>query len=189
MAINGGHLLLILASAAGQTVAQLTAASGLSPGETLRQLTRLVEHGFIVAGTPAGDVAVFRLNPKGGRTEAALHRRILLIEDDLAVQDVMTTVLEDEGYDLVLTRVPVDAASLLREGAFDLVITDSFSRTDAAVLSSTAEILMAAGATPVALFTAHWVQLDAALTAGFRDLLAKPFDLDTVERQVRALLQ
>jgi CheY-like chemotaxis protein len=189
MTTNSGQLLLILASADAQTVAQLTTASGLSPSETLRQLTRLVEHGFIVAGTPAGAVALYRLNPKDVRTEAgAPHRRILLIEDDTAVQEMLTMILEDQGYDLILTRVPADAASLLREVAFDLVITDAFSNTPAAVLAGTTEILAAAGGTPVALFTAHQVELDAALAAGFADLLAKPFELDTLERQVRALL-
>jgi CheY-like chemotaxis protein len=190
MASNGGHLLLILASAGAETGAQLTAASGLSPTATLRQLTRLVEHGFIVAGTPGGEVALYRLNPKGVRTEAAeAHRRILLIEDDTAVQEMLTMVLEEEGYDVILTRVPADAESLLREVAFDLVITDSFSRTPAAVLSGTTGVLAAAGGTPVALFTAHQVELDAALAGGFADLLAKPFDLETLERQVRALLR
>jgi DNA-binding response OmpR family regulator len=100
----------------------------------------------------------------------------------------MMLVLDEEGYALILTQVPGDAASLLREVAFDLVITDSFRRPPTVVLSSAADLLAAAGGTPVALFTAQPVELDAALAAGFRDLLAKPFDLDTLARQVRALL-
>jgi DNA-binding NtrC family response regulator len=148
-----------------------------------------VEHGFIVAGTPGGDVALYRLNPKGVRTEAgAPHHRILLIEDDLDVEEMMATVLEEAGYALVVARLPADAEALLREVAFDLVITDSFSQTRAAILTSTTDIVAAAGTTPVALFTGHRVELEAAVAAGFRDLLAKPFDLDTLERQVRALL-
>jgi CheY-like chemotaxis protein len=190
MPTDGGRLLLILASTDAQTVAQLTAASGLSPTETLRQITRLVAQGFIVAGMPAGAVALYRLNPMGVRTEAAAPQpRILLIEDDPAVQDVLTMVLDDAGYAVIRTPLPADAASLLREVAFDLVITDSLSRTAAAVLTSAADVLAAAGATPVALFTAHRVELDAARAAGFRDLLAKPFDLATLEQQVRALLR
>ncbi len=47
----------------------------------------------------------------------------------------------------------------------------------------------AAGATPVALFTAHQLDLDAALAMGFRDLIAKPFDLERFEDQIRHLLQ
>jgi hypothetical protein len=39
------------------------------------------------------------------------------------------------------------------------------------------------------LFTAHHLELDEALAAGFRGLLEKPFEIATLERQVKALLQ
>ncbi len=125
----------------------------------------------------------------GGRAdEPDPDRRILVVEDDLALRELVVTVLEDEGYAVIAARVPLDAAALLEQVRFDLVITDGFSRTGSAVFTSTADVLQAAGATPVALFSAHTLELDAARAAGFRDLITKPVDLETLERQVRALL-
>ena len=185
---NGGRLLLVLLSADVQTAAQLGAASGLSAAQTLHELVRLVERGFVVVQAPAGTVAVYRLNPKGVRTELPPpQRRILLIEDDVAVQEVMQVLLEEEGYAVIVSRTPADASALLEAVAFDLVITDGFSAATA-VVTNTLDVLAAAGATPVALFTAHRIELDEALTAGFRDVITKPFDLDALERQVRTLL-
>lgn len=191
MPTHGGVLLLILASRAAESVVQLATASHLTPAETVRQLQRLMDRGFIVALAPDGAAAVYHLNAKGVRTEAgAPQERVLLIEDDLVIADLMTLILEAESHaTVIVSRTPADATTLLREVAFDLVITDGFSRTDTAMFSGTADILRTAGATPVALFTAHQVELDAARVAGFRDLIAKPFDLDILLQQVQVLLQ
>ena len=186
---HGGRLLLVMLSADAQTAAQLGAASGLDAARTLQELVRLVERGFVVVQDPAGAVAVYRLNPKGVRTEQPPpQERILLIEDDAAVQELMQLLLEDEGYAVIVSRTPADATALLDAVAFDLVITDGFSAAPTAVVTNTLDVLAAAGATPVALFTAHRLELDEARAAGFRDLIEKPFDLSAMERQVRALL-
>ena len=99
------------------------------------------------------------------------------------------TVLDDEGYAVVAAPLPDDAAALLSRVRFDLVIGDGLSATPRAGLLETRAVLEAAGATPVALFTAHRFELDEVHTAGFRDLIEKPFDLETFERQVRMLLR
>jgi CheY-like chemotaxis protein len=186
MVMHGARLLLILASRDAQSAAQLTAAATESPFETLRELRRLVEWGFVIVADEVG-VAVYRLTPKGVRADDP-NRRILLVEDDLVLRELVVTILEDEGYAVIASRAPVEAAELLDHISFDLVITDGFSRTGAAVFTSTADLLRAAGSTPVALFSAHTLKTDTALAAGFRDLITKPVDLETLERQVGALL-
>lgn len=189
MQTNGGRLLLILTSREAETTTRLIRSSGLSPADTLRALHRLVDQGFIVAVADDGAVGVYRLNPKGERTDQFdPHQRILVIEDDLAIQDLTVLVLEEAGYAVIATRTPADATTLLREVAFDLVLTDGFSVRASAVLTSTADILETAGVTPVVLFTAHHVALDAVRAAGFRDLIEKPFQLETLEQTVRLLL-
>jgi CheY-like chemotaxis protein len=185
-----GTALLLLASRDAQNAAQLTAASGLSPAEMIQQLLRLSEQGFIIAGSPddAG-VGVYRLNPKGERTEGLHpHGRILLVDDADALRRLLTLILEDEGYVVIATALQADALTLLREVDFDLVITDSFSPRPQTALINSAELLAAAGETPVALFSGYRMELAPAQAAGFRDLIAKPFDIDVLIRQVRTLL-
>jgi CheY-like chemotaxis protein len=156
--------------------------------DTLRSLGRLVDQGFLVVGDPNG-TAVYQLRPKPERfSESDLPEHILLIEDDAMICEVVVEVLEDEGYAVVVCLTPLDAMSLLHRLSFDLVITDGFSRVPGAVVTSTADVIRSAGVMPVALFSAHLIDLGVAKAAGFRDLITKPFDLDTLVQQVKALL-
>ena len=51
--------------------------------------------------------------------------KILVIDDEPAIADLVCDVLEDDGYELVCTTCGHDALVRLdREGAFDAVITD-----------------------------------------------------------------
>jgi hypothetical protein len=45
------------------------------------------------------------------------------------------------------------------------------------MLTTASDVLQAAAATPVALFSAHRVELDEVQAAGFRTLIQKPFDI------------
>ena len=111
-----------------------------------------------------------------------------MIEDDAMISEVVVTVLEDEGYAVVVCLTPVDAVALLKQVNFDLVITDGFSREPGAVFVNMADLIRSAGVTPVALFSAHRLDRERAKAAGFRDLITKPFDLDTLIHQVKVLL-
>ena len=135
------------------------------------------------AGAAHGDAPAYSPRPASADAEGIdPHRRILLVEDDPAVEDIVRIILEDQGYTVVVCHSLAEAIIALAGAAFDLVITDAFSRTAGDALASTAPLLAAAGTTGVALFTAHQVPLDAALEAGFRDVIAKPFDPEMLER-------
>jgi CheY-like chemotaxis protein len=184
-----GQLLLILARRDLQSAAQLATSSGLSPTETALQLQRLVDQGFIIAADRQAGVAVYHLRPKAAwADEPDPSQRILLVESDVEIEALVTTILEDEGYAIIAAHAPADAVTLLSQVMFDLVLTDGFSRTAGAVLVKVAELREAAGITPVVLFTAHKLELDAVQAAGFRDLIEKPFALDGFEHTIRALL-
>lgn len=117
-----------------------------------------------------------------------LPAQILLIENDPSICELMAIVLQEEGHVVTGCASIQQALALLDRGGFDLVVTDGFSKVPEHVVSSTADILSRAGKTPVALFSAHVIDVASAKAAGFRDLLAKPFDLGTVVQQVKALL-
>jgi CheY-like chemotaxis protein len=185
---TGGQLLLILTCRDVQSVADLALASGQSPTDTLRSLGRLVDQGFLVVGDRRG-TTVYQLRPKAELSSVSdLPEHILLVEDDVMITDLVVTVLEDEGYAVVVCLTPLDAMSLLDRLSFDLVITDGFSSVPGAVFINTADLIRGAGVTPVALFSAHRLDRDLAQSAGFHDIITKPFDLDTLVRQVKALL-
>jgi CheY-like chemotaxis protein len=82
----------------------------------------------------------------------------------------------------------MEARSLLDQGGFDLVNTDGFSTLPGSTFATTADVVRSAGPIPVALFSAHTHDLDVAKAAGFRDLITKPFSLDTLAHQVKVLL-
>jgi CheY-like chemotaxis protein len=187
---NSGKILLLLGIQDAQTAEQLGKVSGLSLQELVLPLQHLIDYGFIIAGTAEGsDLAVFRLNPKGVRTEASdPHHRILLVDDDAPLRRLLIRLLAGEGYATIVAAMPGDGEALLNEVAFDLVLTDGFSATPNGVVVATAGLLASAGTTPVALFTAHRLDLDHVLAAGFRDLITKPFDIDEALDNIRTLL-
>ncbi len=106
----------------------------------------------------------------------------------LTLRTLVVELLDEEGYAVIGAEGPSEAVTLLTETAFDLVITDGFSRASHAALASTSQVLEHAGATPTLLFTAHKVELDAAKAIGFRDLIEKPFDLNTLLGQIHSVL-
>ena len=113
---------------------------------------------------------------------------ILLVEDDASIRDLVVEVLEDAGYTVTASATPMEATRLLDQVGFDLVITDGFSILPSSSFVNTADVVRSAGPTPVALFSAHTHDLDVAKAAGFSDLIAKPFNLDTLVHQVKVLL-
>jgi DNA-binding response OmpR family regulator len=124
----------------------------------------------------------------GGLDVLNPRRRILLIEENRDVVDLLAMILEPQDYALTVAGSPAEALTLQMSGTFGLVITDGFSYLPQGVVANTAVVITAAGATPVALFTAHRIERSAAWAAGFCDVIPKPFDLEALERQVQTLL-
>lgn len=54
------------------------------------------------------------------------HKKILLVDDDHFILTLLTGMLAEEGYETTQADSGEAALQLLREGAFDLVITDIF---------------------------------------------------------------
>jgi len=127
--------------------------------------------------------------------------RILVIDDDRDVGEVVTAILEDEGYEVATLDHISDEAVRAAIGRFepDCILLDSADATDYAESWVTAaDMRNRPRAIPTVMFTGH--ALDAAeasqatseraVEAGFAAVLRKPFHLDelvaTVERAVAA---
>lgn len=112
--------------------------------------------------------------------------RILLIEDQTGMREMMAEALSDAGFD----RVAVESAELayreLEQGDFDAVITDLRLPGDSGM-----EVLARArqhdSKLPVILVTAH-ASVEGAVEAmrqGASDYLVKPFSIDELEVRLR----
>ena len=51
-------------------------------------------------------------------------KKILVVDDELSMRELLEVVLGREGYNVTLTRSGDEALRLLEAGGFDLVITD-----------------------------------------------------------------
>jgi len=188
MATERGRLLLLLASGGPQNAAALARGARAAPAETLRRLQHLVNRGLVIADTGVA-VAVYRLvRSADPLTAPTAPSRVLVVDGDAVTRELAVDILEDEAYVVAALERPTTAQLLLEHLQFGLVITDSFGRVPAAALIEPAAVVAAAGATPVVLFTAHPVDLDAARAAGFHAVLAKPFERETFIATVRDLL-
>jgi len=128
------------------------------------------------------------------------HRgmRILLVEDDAVLRDVMLRRLRESDHRVDEAASVEQADHLWRVQAFDVVILDlnlPLSERTHAGLGSGLSLLRAARArgdrTPVLVLTARnrTDERIAGLNAGADDYLGKPFDLGEVEARLRALVR
>ncbi|MCS4511581.1 response regulator transcription factor [Xylophilus ampelinus] len=124
--------------------------------------------------------------------------RILVVEDDAVLRDMMVRSLRDAGHRIDVARTVSEADHFWRVQAFDAVLLDlNLPATDAAgpALASGLTTLRAARArgdgTPVLVLTARdrTEERIAGLDAGADDYLGKPFELAEVEARLRALVR
>ncbi|MDB5732809.1 MAG: DNA-binding response regulator [Variovorax sp.] len=124
--------------------------------------------------------------------------RILLVEDDIVLRDVMLRSLGEAGHRVDVARHVEEADHLWRMQPFDAVLLDlnlPASGQAASPLGSGLTALRRArqrgDRTPVLVLTARGRTEEriAGLDAGADDYLGKPFDLAEVEARLRALVR
>ena len=124
--------------------------------------------------------------------------RILLVEDDVVLRDVMLRSLHDAGHRIDVAGTVEEAEHLWRFQDFDAVLLDlnlPHSAHARSGLGSGLAALRSARArgdrTPVLVLTARnrTDERIAGLNAGADDYLGKPFDLAEVEARLRALVR
>ncbi|MFI5317235.1 MAG: sigma-54-dependent transcriptional regulator [Myxococcota bacterium] len=120
-----------------------------------------------------------------------MSARILVVEDEKAIQLALRGLLRRDGYDVDLADTGEDALRKLGETAYDLVITDlalgrGLSGMD--VLRASRE---ARAETAVVMITAHGSEKVAveAMKQGAEDYLPKPFDNEELRVVVRHALE
>lgn len=116
--------------------------------------------------------------------------KVLVVDDDNDIRDLLTIDLEMSGYEVLTARNGLEAEAMAKEEAPDLIVLDVMmpGRTGYEVLTS----LRAddrTSAIPVVMLTAMTSDEDvwAGWSAGADYYMTKPFDYDQLERFIRYL--
>ncbi len=118
-------------------------------------------------------------------------KRILIAEDRPSSRDLLRTVLESVGYEVIEATDGKEALDKASNGPVDVIILDlQMPKVDGfAVVASLRKELRFAK-TPIIALTASAMQGDRerALSAGFSAYIPKPVDLKLLRSEVRRFI-
>src|SRR3954466_4943568 len=115
--------------------------------------------------------------------------RILLVDDEHAVQKLLAFPLRKDGYDVVAATTGDEALERFRDGDFDLVVLDvMLPQVDG---FEVCRQLRARSSVPIIMLTAKAEEFDKVLglELGADDYITKPFSLREFRSRVRAVLR
>jgi CheY-like chemotaxis protein len=121
-----------------------------------------------------------------------MTRRILLVEDNPANQLLASSVLERDGFDVVVADSAQDALREVRAHKPDLILMDiQLPEVDGLTFTRQLKADPTTASITVVAMTAHAMigDKEAALAAGCAGYIAKPIDTRTLGDQVRGFLQ
>jgi DNA-binding response OmpR family regulator len=115
--------------------------------------------------------------------------RILLVDDEQAVQTLLTYPLRKDGYDVVPATTGQEALERFRDGEFDLVVLDvMLPQVDG---FEVCRALRARSSVPIIMLTAKAEEFDKVLglELGADDYITKPFSMREFRSRVKAVLR
>ena len=120
-----------------------------------------------------------------------MRSRILLVDDENSVRDLLYTLLESEGYEVLSASNGPDGLNLFRQSTrpIELLVTD-YNMPQMSGLELARECSRLCGELNVLYISGSRPdeELQADLQAGTRGFLAKPFRVDDLLRKARELL-
>ncbi len=119
-----------------------------------------------------------------------MTRKVLIIEDNPGIGELVRMQVTDLGMDAVLVDRGDDGLERFRQGGVDLVVLDlTLPGLDG--LSVCREIRASAGYVPVLMLTAKSTELDRVLglEMGADDYLTKPFSVAELGARIKALFR
>ncbi|MBP7272483.1 MAG: response regulator transcription factor [Saprospiraceae bacterium] len=116
--------------------------------------------------------------------------RILLVEDEESIRDLVKLNLEMEGFEVVATDDGADALKIIDEQYFDLLILDiMLPKVDGLQIAE--QVRLANNKVSIIILTAKDTASDriAGLKRGADDYLVKPFNLEELLLRVQKLIK
>ena len=115
--------------------------------------------------------------------------RILLVDDERAIQTLLSYPLQKDGYDVVAASDGREALSRFDDGQYDLVVLDvMMPRLDGLEVCRR---IRAKSTVPIIMLTARAEEVDkvVGLELGADDYITKPFSLREFRSRVKAALR
>jgi DNA-binding response OmpR family regulator len=115
--------------------------------------------------------------------------RILLVDDERAIQTLLSYPLQKDGYDVVCASDGREALSRFDDGQYDLVVLDvMMPRLDGLEVCRR---MRAKSTVPIIMLTARAEEVDkvVGLELGADDYITKPFSLREFRSRVKAALR
>jgi CheY-like chemotaxis protein len=115
--------------------------------------------------------------------------RLLIVEHDPGVSDLLRAFLAREGYEVLVVASPQEALAGLEEHTYHLILTDLFRTGEREPFRSIEPLRDRAHPTPVAVMTGWKVAAEEVTWRGFACLIGKPFDLEDLLTSIAACLK
>jgi DNA-binding NtrC family response regulator len=117
-----------------------------------------------------------------------MKRRILLVDDELAILLTLRAILEMNGFEVDTAASAKEAHTKLKNGVFEMVITDMRMETETSGYDVIRAARQQAYDPATALLTAYPSLGNEWQSKGAQSLLVKPVNTDELLRQIEALL-
>jgi two-component system, NtrC family, response regulator PilR len=117
-------------------------------------------------------------------------RRILVVEDNRSVRDILSVILHSMGFEVALAKNGLEALTAFMESAFDVVLTDlQMPIMDGSKLAHLIKVM--SPETPVILLTGTDVETvkEKVKTGPVDSLIFKPFKVDDLQNTLQGALE
>jgi len=137
-----------------------------------------------------GESETVNSEPEARNPEPHAQARLLVVDDERSMRELLSIVLRREGYDVTLAENGRRAIELLERGRFDLLVSDIKMPDMTGV-----DVLRAAKRIDpdiLGIMITAFASADTAIEAmrlGAHDYLSKPFDVDELKMKVRNALE
>ena len=116
-------------------------------------------------------------------------QKILVVEDDLDIQELLKNFLQEAGYSIVLANDGVEALSIFSDVQFDLILLDiMLPKIDGFAVC---ELIRKQSQVPIIMLTALSGEEDQikGLDLQVDDYITKPFSMPVLLRKIAAVLR
>lgn len=114
---------------------------------------------------------------------------ILVIDDDSGIGEMLKTLLEFYGYEVIVTEKPDEAEEIIEKYKIDLVILDMLiSGVNGTDVCSRLRANEPTADIPVLMMSALHDAGKKCKKAGANDFIAKPFEMDDLQEKINSIL-